>query len=201
MSLSADFIKGLWDRHPIFRLLLGMCPALAVSTQAINGIGMGVSVIFVLVCSNVVISLFRNVIPDKVRIPVFIVVIATFVTVVDLVLNGFAPQIHKSLGIFIPLIVVNCIILGRAEGYAQRNPLISAIADGLGMGIGFTWGLVLLGSIREIMGLGKWFGINVLPDSMPRVIVMILPAGAFITLGFLLAGMNKIDEIKNKRKS
>jgi len=199
MSLASEFTKGLWNRHPIFRLLLGMCPALAVSTKAVNGIGMGACVIFVLVGSNVVISLFRKVIPNQVRIPVFIVVIATFVTVVDLLLHGLAPEIHKALGIFIPLIVVNCIILGRAEAFAQKNDLLMAISDGLGMGVGFTWGLVVLGSIREIFGLGTWFGMKVIPEGLPTVIVMILPAGGFITLGFLLAAMNRIEHCRTEQ--
>ncbi len=196
MSHAIEFTNGLWKNNPTFRLLLGMCPTLAVSTQAVNGIGMGVSVIFVLVGSNLVISLLRNVIPDKVRIPVFVVIIATFTTVVDLCLHGFAPQIHKSLGIFIPLIVVNCIILGRAEAYAQRNSVMNSILDGLGTGLGFTWALVFLGTIREILGLGKWFGMQVFPEGSPTVIVMILPAGGFITLGFLLAGMNWLGNRK-----
>ena len=159
---------------------------------------MGASVLFVLVGSNLVISLLRNVIPDKVRIPVFIVIISTFVTVVDLFLHGFAPDIHKELGIFIPLIVVNCIILGRAEAYAQRNTVMASIMDGIGMGLGFTWGLLALGTIREILGAGTWLGHQVSSPDFPRAIVMILPAGGFITLGFLLAGMNKIESMKKK---
>jgi len=198
MGLGSEFTKGLWNRHPIFRLLLGLCPALAVSTRAINAIGMGASVIFVLLGSNVVISLLRKVVPDRVRIPIFIVVISTFVTVVDLTLHGFFPGIHKALGIFIPLIVVNCIILGRAEAFAQKNPLIGAILDALGMGLGFTWGLLVLGSIREILGAGTLFGFRVFSEDMPCSIVMILPAGAFLSLGFLMALMNKIEHMKRK---
>ncbi len=196
MSLGKEFTKGLWKRNPTFRLLLGLCPTLAVSTKAINAIGMGVSVIFVLVGSNIVISSLRKIIPDRVRIPIFIVVIATFVTVVDLVLHGFAPGLHKALGIFIPLIVVNCIILGRAEAFAQKKPITTSILDGLGMGIGFTWAMLVLGTIREILGSGTWFGIPIMGKGIPTAIVMILPAGGFITLGFLLAAMNKIESLR-----
>ena len=199
MNLTREFVKGLWKEHPIFRQLLGMCPALAISTRAVNAIGMGASVIFVLVGSNIVISLLRKVTPNRVRIPIFIVVISTFVTVVDLTVHGFFPQIHKALGIFIPLIVVNCIILGRAESFAQKNSLIPAIIDGLGMGLGFTWGLLVLGSVREILGNGTWFGLQLAPEGIPTSIVMILPAGAFITLGFLLAAMNKIETYRTRK--
>ena len=201
MSLGKEFVKGLWERNMIFRLLLGMCPAMAISTRAVNAIGMGAAVIFVLLGANIVISLLRNVIPDKVRIPVFIVVIATFVTVVDLTLNGFAPGIHKALGIFIPLIVVNCGILGRAEAFAQKNSLLPSIMDALGMGLGFTWALLALGSVREILGSGTWLGISLFPKEMPTIISMVLPAGGFICLGFLLALMNRIENARRKSGS
>jgi electron transport complex protein RnfE len=199
MSLTNELVKGIWKQHPLFRILLGMCPTLATSTLAVNAIGMGASVIFVLVGSNLVISLFRNVIPDKVRIPVFIVIICTFVTVVDLFLHAYTPDIYKALGIFIPLIVVNCIILGRAEAFAQSNPVLASVMDGIGMGIGFTWGMLMLGTIREILGAGTWMGMQVTSPDFPKAIVMILPAGGFITLGFMLAGMNKIELMQKER--
>lgn len=194
MSLIKDLTNGLWDENPTFRLVLGMCPTLAVTTQAVNGIGMGLAATFVLVCSNFVISILRKAIPEKVRIAAFIVVIATFVTIVDLVMEGFFYEIHKSLGIFIPLIVVNCIILGRAEAFASKNPVISSIADGLGMGIGFTCSITVLGSIREILGNGTIFGVSVLGRSYLPFLIAILPPGAFIALGLLLGLMNKINE-------
>jgi electron transport complex protein RnfE len=146
-----------------------------------------------------VISLFRNVIPDKIRIPVFIVIICTFVTVVDLFLHAYTPEIYKALGIFIPLIVVNCIILGRAEAFAQSNPVLASVMDGIGMGIGFTWGMLMLGTIREILGAGTWMGMQVTSPDFPKAIVMILPAGGFITLGFMLAGMNKIELMQKEK--
>jgi len=199
MSLTNELVKGIWKQHPLFRILLGMCPTLATSTLAVNAIGMGASVIFVLVGSNLVISLFRNVIPDKIRIPVFIVIICTFVTVVDLFLHAYTPDIYKALGIFIPLIVVNCIILGRAEAFAQSNPVLASVMDGIGMGIGFTWGMLMLGTIREILGAGTWMGMQVTSPDFPKAIVMLLPAGGFITLGFMLAGMNKIELMQKER--
>lgn len=199
MAIKEDFVNGLWKRHPIFRLLLGMCPAMAVSTRAVNAIGMGASVIFVLVGSNVVISLLRRIVPERVRIPIFIVVISTFVTVADLCLHGFAPEIHKALGIFVPLIVVNCIILARAEAFAQKNTVLLSLVDGLGMGLGFTWGLLAIGSVREILGAGTWFGMQVFSSNIPTAIVLILPAGGFIIMGFLLALMNKIETLREKR--
>lgn len=194
MSLIKDFANGLWNENPTFRLVLGMCPTLAVTTQAINGIGMGLAATFVLVCSNLVIALMRKVIPDKVRIAVFIVIIATFVTIVDLVMEGFFYEIHKALGIFIPLIVVNCIILGRAEAFASKNPVLNSIADGLGMGLGFTLSITVLGSIREILGNGSVFGFSLLGKSYLPFLIAILPPGAFVALGLLLGLMNKINE-------
>ncbi|MGA1795294.1 MAG: electron transport complex subunit RsxE [bacterium] len=194
MSLIKDFANGLWNENPTFRLVLGMCPTLAVTTQAINGIGMGLAATFVLVCSNLVIALLRKIIPDKVRIAVFIVIIATFVTIVDLVMEGFFYEIHKSLGIFIPLIVVNCIILGRAEAFASKNPVMNSIADGLGMGLGFTLSITVLGSIRELLGNGSVFGFSLLGKSYLPFLIAILPPGAFVALGLLLGLMNKINE-------
>jgi electron transport complex protein RnfE len=192
MSLAREFTKGFWRENPIFRLVLGMCPTLAVTTAAINGIGMGLATTFVLVCSNVVISLLRNFIPSRVRIPSFIVVIASFVTIVDLVMAGFFFQLHKTLGLFIPLIVVNCIILGRAEAFASKHPLADSVADGLGMGFGFTLSLLVLGSIREVLGNGTLFNVPAFGPGYFPFLVMILPPGAFITLGFLLALMNRL---------
>ena len=192
MTITREFTKGFWKENPIFRLVLGMCPTLAVTTAAINGIGMGLATTFVLVCSNVVISLLRNFIPPRVRIPSFIVVIASFVTIVDLVMAGFFYQLHKTLGLFIPLIVVNCIILGRAEAFASKHPLTDSVADGLGMGLGFTLSLLVLGSIREVLGNGTLFDVPAFGPGYFPFLVMILPPGAFITLGFLLALMNRL---------
>ncbi|MFQ5454838.1 MAG: electron transport complex subunit RsxE [Nitrospirota bacterium] len=196
-----DFIKGLWAENPIFRLLLGMCPTLAVTTSAINGIGMGVATTFVIICSNVLVSLLRTIIPGEVRIPSFIVIIASFVTIADLVMAAFVPALHEALGIFIPLIVVNCIVLGRAEAFASKNSISKSLADGVGMGLGFTIGLFVLGGIREILGNGSILGYNILGSGYVSVIAMILPAGGFFTLGILLAIMNKIDENKEKKSA
>ena len=191
-----ELTKGLWKENHIFRLVIGMCPTLAVTTQAINGVGMGLDTTVVLVCSNVVISALRKFIPAQVRIPSFIVIIASFVTIVDMVMEGFYFDLHKELGLFIPLIVVNCIILGRAEAFASRNPVLSSLADGLGMGIGFTLSLILLGSIREILGAGTIFGVSLLGEGYLPFLVMILPPGAFISLGLLLGLMNRISKEK-----
>jgi len=196
VSLARQFWRGIVAENPIFRLVLGMCPTLAVTTEAVNGIGMGLATAFVLVCSNVAVSLLRSVIPAKVRIPAYIVVIATFVTVVDLVMNAYAHDLHKALGVFIPLIVVNCIILGRAEAFASKNGWLPSVADGLGMGLGFTLSLTLLGSVRELLGNGTWFGLSVMGAGYQPLIVMILPPGAFITLGCLLAVMNRLGELR-----
>lgn len=194
MRLVGEFTKGLWKENPIFRLVLGMCPALAVTTAAINGIAMGLATTFVLISSNLVVSLIRNLIPGRVRLPAFIVIIASFVTIVDLVMAGFLFQLHKTLGVFIPLIVVNCVILGRAEAFASKNPILRSLADGLGMGIGFTLSLTALGSVREVLGNGTLFSIPLLGASFLPFLVMVLPPGAFIALGFLLAAMNRMGE-------
>lgn len=194
MGLTGEFTKGLWKENPIFRLVLGMCPTLAVTTAAVNGIAMGVATTFVLVCSNLVVSLIRNLIPARVRLPAFIVIIASFVTIVDLVMAGFFFQLHKTLGVFIPLIVVNCVILGRAEAFASKNPILRSLADGLGMGIGFTLSLLVLGSIREVLGNGTLFSSPLMGESFLPLLVMVLPPGAFIALGFLLAAMNRIGQ-------
>lgn len=196
MKLYKELIKGLWEENPIFRLVLGMCPTLAVTTSVENSLGMGMAATFVLVCSNAVVASVRNLIPSKVRIPCFIVVIATFVTIVDLLMNGFAHELHKSLGIFIPLIVVNCIILGRAEAYASKNSVAMSLADGIGMGIGFTLGLVVLGACREVLGNGTitlWKGLGWELAGMEPLVLMILPPGGFIALGMLLGLMNTVQ--------
>ena len=193
MNAWKEFAKGFWSENPIFRLVLGLCPTLAVTTTAENGIGMGLAATFVLVCSNTVIAIMRNFIPKKIRIPAFIVAIATFVTIVDLVMNGYFHALHKSLGLFIPLIVVNCIILGRAEAFASKNGIVISVIDGLGMGFGFTISLVLLGAIRELLGNGTIFGAAILGDSYIPLLLMILPPGAFIVLGMLLGLMNQAE--------
>ena len=194
MSYATTFTRGIWKENPIFRLLLGLCPALAVTTSVENGLGMGLASTFVLLCSNVIVSLLRDFIPRKVRIPAYIVVIASFVTIVDLTMHAYFFELHRSLGLFIPLIVVNCIILGRADAFASRNPVGLAFIDGLGMGLGFTLGLAVLGGVREILGSGSLLGFPVFGASFPPALVMILPPGAFLGLGLLLAGMNKLEE-------
>jgi len=189
-----NFIKGLWKDHPVFRQLLGMCPALAVTTSSMNGISMGLAVIFVLFFSSLVVSLIKKIVPHQVRIAVYTVIIATFVTIVDLFLKAQFPEISRSLCPYIPLIIVNCIILGRCEAFASKNTVRSSLRDALGMGVGFTWGLFILGSIREIFGAGSILGIRIMPVNYNPLIIMILPAGAFLVLGLLVAVMNKIEE-------
>lgn len=186
--------RGFWTENPVFKLLLGLCPTLAVTTSGKNGMGMGLATAAVLVCANVAVSALRNVIPSKVRIPAFIVVIATFVTIVDLVMAGYVPGLHKQLGLFIPLIVVNCVILGRAEAWASKNGMVSSAVDGISMGLGFTLGLVILGCVREFFGSGAIFGQVLLGASYKPLLIMILPPGAFIALGFLLAAMNVYEQ-------
>lgn len=192
------FINGLVTENPTFVLMLGMCPTLAVTTSAINGLGMGLTTTAVLVLSNLMISLLRKVIPDGVRIPAFIVVIATFVTVIQLLLEGYIPSLYESLGIYIPLIVVNCIILGRAEAFASKNNAFLSIFDGLGMGLGFTVGLTLIGIVRELLGTGAIFNVRIMPDSYEPLTIFILAPGAFFVLAFLTAIMNKIKMKKGK---
>ncbi|MFP4471356.1 MAG: RnfABCDGE type electron transport complex subunit E [Bacteroidales bacterium] len=190
MNQWLNFSKGFFKENAVFVMLLGMCPALAVTSSAINGLGMGLATTFVLVMANVVISLIKNLIPNKVRIPTFIVVIASFVTVVDLVMAGYAPALHEQLGIFIPLIVVNCVVLGRAEAFASRQNLVSSIIDGLGMGLGFAMALTILGAVRELFGNYSFFGMKLLDTD--GILVFILPPGAFIALGFLIAFINRV---------
>lgn len=197
MTLNKEFRKGFWRENAVFRLLLGLCPALAVTTSAENGLGMGLATTFVLVCSNIVVSSLRKVIPAKVRIPSFIVVIASFVTVVQLCMEAYFYDLYKALGIFIPLIVVNCLILGRAEAFASRNRIFPAVADGVGMGFGFTLALFVLGAVRELFGSGTLLGYAVFGSGYQPLILMILPPGAFIAMGLLLAAMNLIDTNRN----
>ena len=192
--------NGLFDENPIFRLVLGMCPALAVTTSVFNGIGMGLAATFVLVGSNVVISLLRGFIPAKARIPAFIVVIASFVTIVQLLLKAYVPALDESLGLFIPLIVVNCIILGRAEAFASKNGLGASLLDGIGMGLGFTVALVLLASVREVLGNGTFFDMSLFGEGFEPMLLMIQPPGGFITLGLLLGLINKISMVRKQRR-
>ncbi|GAB4165318.1 MAG: electron transport complex subunit E [Geothermobacteraceae bacterium] len=199
MSLADNFIRGLWRENPVFKLLLGMCPTLAVTTSAENGIGMGLATTFVLVCSNITIALMRKLIPSGVRIPAFIVVIASFVTVVQLCMEAFVYDLYKALGIFIPLIVVNCLILGRAEAFASKNGVVSSIADGLGMGLGFTLSLFVLGGVREVFGAGTLLGMTLFGSGYQPFLLMILPPGAFIALGLLLAGMNRFEQLRSRQ--
>ncbi|MEI6346835.1 MAG: electron transport complex subunit E [Bacteroidota bacterium] len=184
--------NGFFRENPTFVLVLGTCPTLAVTTAATNGIGMGAATTFVLVFSNLFISLLKNFIPDKVRIAAFVVVIASFVTIVDLVMQAYTPDLYKALGVFIPLIVVNCIILGRAEAFAQKNTPIASILDGIGMGIGFTIALTLMASFRELLGNGSIFDIKLVSENAKTILIFILPPGAFMTYGYLIAIMNAI---------
>ncbi|HLN53109.1 MAG TPA: electron transport complex subunit E [Lentimicrobium sp.] len=184
--------EGLVKSNPTFVLVLGTCPTLAVTTAAINGIGMGAATTFVLVCSNLLIAALKNAIPDKVRIAAFILIIATFVTIVDLVMKAYTPDLYRTLGIFIPLIVVNCIILGRAEAFAQSNKIFHSVLDGLGMGIGFTLAITLIASIRELLGSGSIFNVKLIGDQISTILLFILPPGAFITYGYLIAIMNRL---------
>ena len=184
--------NGIVKENPTFVLLLGMCPTLATTTSAINGLSMGLATMFVLICSNIVISLIKNLTPDKVRIPVFVVVIASFVTILQMCLKAYLPEINKSLGLFIPLIVVNCIILARAEAFASKNPVLPSAVDGLGMGLGFTLAITLMGAIREIIGSGTVFGLSVFGASFEPMLLMVLPAGGFLVFGLMLAAINII---------
>ena len=186
------FINGIIKDNPVFVLLLGMCPTLATTSSAINGMSMGLATMFVLVCSNLVVSLLKNFIPDLVRIPSFIVIIATFVTIVEMVMNAYLPALADSLGIFLPLIVVNCIVLGRAEAFAAKNNALSSVFDGIGIGLGFTMALTLLGLLREFLGSGKMFSFSLFPESFGATLFILAP-GAFIALGYLVAVFNKLQ--------
>ena len=191
--------NGIIKENPTFVLMLGMCPTLAVTTSAINGLGMGLSTTVVLVLSNMLISMLRKVIPDSVRMPAFIVVVASFVTIVQFLLEGFVPSLYDSLGLYIPLIVVNCIILGRAESYASKNPVLPSIFDGIGMGLGFTFGLTCIGLIRELLGAGQIFGMQVMPSAYEPITIFILAPGAFFVLACLVAIQNKVKSKKPKK--
>ncbi len=191
MSYISIIKNGIVKDNPTFVLMLGMCPTLATTTSALNGLSMGLATMAVLICTNVVISLMKSLTPDKVRIPVFIVVIAAFVTILQLVIKAFLPDVDKSLGLFIPLIVVNCIILGRAEAFAAKQSPLASLFDGIGIGLGFTLALTLLGIVRELLGAGSIFGLTLLPETT-NILLFILPPGAFITLGYLIAIVNKL---------
>lgn len=192
MNQWKNFSKGLLKENAVFSLFLGMCPTLGVTTSAINGLGMGLATTFVLVMSNLVVSLIKDLIPDKVRIPSFIVIIATFVTVVELVMKGYVPALFDALGLFIPLIVVNCVVLGRAEAFASKNTIWSSLVDGFGMGLGFTIALTILGMVRELLGSGAFFGMKLI--SGDALLLFILPPGAFIALGYLIVLANMLKE-------
>ena len=200
MKKSEIFTNGLIKENPVLRLVLGTCPTLAVTTLAFNGLGMGIAATFVLFCSNIVISALRKVIPDKVRLPAYITVIATFVSIVQMLVKAYVPALDKALGVFLPLIVVNCIILGRAEMFASKNKVLDSAIDGLGMGLGFTLTLVVMGSIREIIGAGSWFGMTIIPESVERFTFMTTPGG-FFTFGILMALVIFIEnKTGNKKK-
>ena len=191
-NLRRIFCNGIVQENPTFRLVLGTCPTLAVTTSAFNALGMGLAATFVLVFSNMVISMLRRFIPDKVRIPCFIVIIAAFVTVVQMLMQAFLPALYESLGIFIPLIVVNCIILARAEAFASKNPVLDSAVDGLGMGLGFTLALTLIGAIRELIGAGALFGLNLLGSGYQPMLIVVLASGGFLTFGLTLGGINAV---------
>ena len=195
------FLNGLIFENPIFALMLGMCPTLGITTAGSNGIGMGLATTAVLVCSNLFISLLRKFIPEKVRIPSFIVIIASFVTIIDLVMKAYLPDLSKSLGMYIPLIVVNCIIFARAESFAFKNPPVLSIADGLGMGLGFTFAITLLSIIRELIGNGTFFGMNVMPAGYQPMAIMLQVPGGFLTLGLLLVAVNAIRKLADKKSA
>jgi len=198
MKLLGEFMKGLWRENPTFRIVLGLCPTLAVSTTVVNGIGMGVAATFVLIGSNIFVSLVRNIVPEKVRIPCYIVIIATFVTIADLTMKAYAPLLSRSLGMFVPLIVVNCIVLGRAEAFSSKEPPLKSIFDALGMGLGFTWALILISSIREVLGNGTILGFPI-NSSFEPPLFMILAPGALLTIGLLIGVINLITININRR--
>ena len=201
-DLKKIFLNGIVTENPTFRLVLGMCPTLAITTSVLNGLGMGLATTFVLVCSNFVISLIRNFVPSKVRIPAYIVVIATFVTIVQLLLEAFLPSLSQSLGLFIPLIVVNCIIFARAESFASKNPPLASMADGLGMGLGFTISLSIISAVRELIGSGTLLGFPVLGRNDPGVLLFILAPGGYITLGLVMVAFNAVmKKIDGRRRA
>ena len=195
MNYFKTITNGLIKENPTFVLMLGMCPTLGTTTSALNGMSMGLATTFVLICSNIVISLLKNLIPDKIRIPAFIVIIATFVTIIQMAMEAYIPALYDSLGLFIPLIVVNCIVLGRAEAFAAKNNPFASFCDGLGIGLGFTFGLTLLGIVRELLGSGALFSLRIFPEEY-SVLIFVLAPGAFITLGYLIAIINKLRTSK-----
>jgi len=201
VSLSRDLTNGIYRENPVFRLTLGMCPFLAVTTSVENALGMGAASTFVLLFSNFLVSLFRRVIPSRVRIPCYIVIIATFVTLVEMIMHAYFPALFKSLGLFIPLIVVNCIILGRAEGFANRNGVLNSLADAIGMGIGFTLAMVVMATFREILGNGTWLNINLLGERFQNqpILIAILAPGAFVLMAFIMGFFNIIEARKRGR--
>jgi len=192
MNLWKDFNQGIVRENPVLRLMIGLCPVLAVSNNAINALGMSIAVAFVLIGSNLVVALIRKVTPDEIRIPIFIIIISTFVTICDYVMQAYTPALYQALGVFVPLIVVNCIILGRAEAFAYKNPVLNSILDGVGMSLGFTLALVSIGVIREVLGAGSIFGFPLFDERIAATI-MILPPGAFITIGCIMAFLNKME--------
>lgn len=196
MNLMKDFSNGLLKENPTFRLVLGTCPTLAVTTAVFNGIGMGIAAAVVLIGSNLIISLIKKIVPNEVRIPIYVVVIATFVTVVQMLIQAFSPELDKQLGIFIPLIVVNCIILARAESFAAKKPPLNSVMDGLGMGLGFTAALTIISSVREILGAGTFLGIPLFGAGFEPALIMILPPGGFMVFGLSIAAFNKIMSLK-----
>ena len=198
-EIKSRLVNGLFKENPTFVLMLGMCPTLAVTTSAMNGLGMGLTTMVVLALSNMIISLLRNIIPDKVRIPAFIVIIASFVTMMELLLEGFLPSLYDALEIYIPLIVVNCIILGRAEAYASKNPVLPSLFDGIGMGLGFSFALTCIGAVRELIGSGKIFGFSVMPASYVPCAIFVMAPGAFFVLAALTALQNKVKIAGEKK--
>ncbi len=200
-SLGKEFTKGILAENPTLRLVLGTCPTLATTTSVTSALGMGVAASVVLVCSNIVISALRKVIPDKVRIPAYVVVIASFVTIVQMLVKAFAPELDEQLGVYLPLIVVNCIILGRAEAFASKNPVLASAVDGLGMGVGFTAALFLMGAVREILGAGSFAGISISFLSSNPMLIFILPPGGFFVFGVLMATVNRIAESRGKPRA
>lgn len=200
MNLWKDFSNGLLKENPTFRLVLGTCPTLAVTTAVFNGIGMGLAAAAVLVGSNLIISLIKKIVPNEVRIPIYVVVIATFVTVVQMLIQAFSPELNKQLGIFIPLIVVNCIILARAEAFAAKNPPLNSIMDGLGMGLGFTVALTIISAVREIFGAGTFFGMPLFGANFEPALILILPPGGFMVFGLSIAAFNKIMSLRKTQK-
>jgi Na+-translocating ferredoxin:NAD+ oxidoreductase subunit E len=196
MNLWKDFSNGLLKENPTFRLVLGTCPTLAVTTAVFNGIGMGVAAAAVLIGSNLIISMIKKIVPNEVRIPIYVVVIATFVTVVQMLIQAFSPELDRQLGIFIPLIVVNCIILARAESFAAKNPPLNSVMDGIGMGLGFTVALALISSVREVLGAGTFFGMQLFGAGFEPALIMILPPGGFLVFGLAIAAFNKVMSMK-----